>query len=213
MSKNARGRRQLIAGLGTTAAAVALGSAPAGAQAPASTYQPARHAADEWFANRPGKHRVILDTTTPEGIPDAIRFAGNLLAGSKSGYGVDEADMAVVICLRHGATVYAYNDALWSKYGRALRGANATEAAPTANPYNSGERPQLSDLAKRGVQFMVCGTASRGAARRVAGQNGDADAVFKEIEAGLIPNARIVAAGVVGVTHAQEYGYSYLFVG
>ena len=60
---------------------------------------------------------------------------------------------------------------------------------------------------------MVCGTASRGAARRVAGQNGDADAVFKEIEAGLIPNARIVAAGVVGVTHAQEFGYSYLFVG
>ena len=106
MSKNARGRRQLIAGLGTTAAAVALGSAPAGAQAPARTYQPARHAEDEWLSNRPGKHRVILDTTTPEAIPDAVRFAGNLFAGNKSGYDVDEADVAVVICLRHGATVY-----------------------------------------------------------------------------------------------------------
>ena len=33
-----------------------------------------RHAEDGWFANRPGKHRVILDTTQPEAIPDAIRF-------------------------------------------------------------------------------------------------------------------------------------------
>ncbi|NOT27675.1 MAG: hypothetical protein HOP16_16435 [Acidobacteria bacterium] len=212
MSKIKRGRRQLITGLGTSAAAIALGSAPAAAQT-ASAFQPARHAEDGWFANRPGKHRVILDTTTPEAIPDAVRFAGNLFTGNKAGYNVDDADVAIVICLRHAATVYGYNDALWSKYGRALRGTEAPGPAPTANPHNSGERPPLSDLAKRGIQFMVCGTASRGAARRVAGANGDADAVFKEIETGLIPNARLVAAGVVGVTHAQEYGYSYLFVG
>jgi intracellular sulfur oxidation DsrE/DsrF family protein len=202
----------LIAGLGTSAAAIALVGTPAAAQT-ASAFQPARHTEDGWFANRPGKHRVILDTTTPEAIPDAIRFAGNLFTGNKVGYSVDEGDVAIVICLRHSATVYAYNDALWSKYGRALRGTEVAGAAPSANPYNSGERAPLSDLAKRGVQFMVCGTASRGAARRVAGATGDADAVFKEIEAGLIPNARLVAAGVVGVTHAQEYGYSYLFVG
>jgi intracellular sulfur oxidation DsrE/DsrF family protein len=47
----------------------------------------------------------------------------------------------------------------------------------------------------------------------MAGQSGDADAVFKEMEANLIPSARIVAAGVVGVTHAQEYGFSYIYVG
>ena len=60
---------------------------------------------------------------------------------------------------------------------------------------------------------MVCATASRGIATRAAGPNGNADAIFKELEANLIPNGRLVAAGVVGVTHAQEHGYSYVYVG
>ena len=150
-------------------------------------------------------------------MADAIRFACNLFNGSKSGYSVDEADMAIVICLRHRATPFAYTDALWSKYGRVLDRAdeNTNSSAPfsTTNRYESGARRQLTDLAKRGVHFMVCGTASRGIAQRAAAPNGNADAVFKELEANLIPNGHIVAAGVVGVTHAQEHGYSYLYVG
>jgi intracellular sulfur oxidation DsrE/DsrF family protein len=218
MSKNARRRRQLIAGLGTTAAAVALGTGSAAAQSPARTFQPVRHPEDDWFAARPGKHRVVLDTVSVAGVEDAIRFANNLYNGSKSGYRVEEADMAMVICLRHRATPYAYTDALWSKYGRVLdrrdEGDNANGGpVPTVNRYNSGERTPLSDLARRGVHFMVCGTASRGIAQRAAGQTGNADAVFKELEANLIPNGHIVAAGVVGVTHAQEHGYAYLYVG
>ena len=217
MAKNANRRRQLIAGFGTTAAAVALGTGSAAAQSPAGTFQPVRHPEDDWFVTRPGKHRVVLDTTSAAGVADAIRFANNLFNGSKSGYRVDEADMAIVICLRHRATPHAYTDALWSKYGRVLdrrdEDTNASGPVPTTNLYNSGERPQLSDLARRGVHFMVCGTASRGIAQRAAGPNGNADAVFRELEATLIPNAHIVAAGVVGVTHAQEQGYSYLYVG
>jgi intracellular sulfur oxidation DsrE/DsrF family protein len=38
-----------------------------------------------------------------------------------------------------------------------------------------------------------------------------ADEVFAELAAGLIPNARMVPAGVVTVTRAQEYGYSLLY--
>ena len=125
--------------------------------------------------------------------------------------------MAIVICLRHRATPFAYTNTLWSKYGRVLdrrdEDSNATGPVPTTNLYNSGDRPQLAEMAKRGVQFMVCGTASRGIAQRAAGPSGNADAVFKELEATLIPNGHIVAAGVVGVTHAQEYGYTYLYVG
>jgi hypothetical protein len=29
----------------------------------------------------------------------------------------------------------------------------------------------------------------------------------------MIPSSRLVSAGVVGVTHAQEYGFSLLYVG
>ena len=72
---------------------------------------------------------------------------------------------------------------------------------------------QLRDAANRGVQFMVCGTASRGLAGRLAGQGGDADGVMKEMAANLIPSARIVPAGVVSVAHAQERGFALLYVG
>jgi intracellular sulfur oxidation DsrE/DsrF family protein len=197
---------------------VALGTSSAVAQAPArAAFQPVRHVEDDWFATRPGKHRVVLDTTSVAAVEDAIRFANNLFNGSKSGYRVEESDMAIVVCLRHRATPYAYTDALWSKYGRILdrrdEGDGSGGPIPTTNRHNTGDRQQLSELAKRGVHFMVCGTASRGIAQRAAGQTGTADAVFKELEANLIPNGHIVSAGVVGVTHAQEHGYSYLYVG
>ena len=159
----------------------------------------------------------MVDTVTAAGVEDAIRFTNNLFNGNKNGYGVDEADMAIVVCLRHRATPLAYVDALWSQYGRILdrrdESGDTTTPVPTTNRYNTGERAQLSELARRGTQFMVCGTASRAIAQRIAGANGNVDAVFKELQAHLIPNGHIVAAGVVGVTHAQERGYTYLYVG
>jgi intracellular sulfur oxidation DsrE/DsrF family protein len=136
---------------------------------------------------------------------------GNLYTGHQTGYNVPESDLAIIVVLRHSATGYGYNNALWSKHGQGLDSKAATP--PAGNPYDSGDRVQLSALARRGVQFMVCGTASRGISRRLAGEKGDADVTFKEMEANLIASARIVPAGVVGVTHAQEYGFSYLYVG
>ena len=214
MTKHVKGRRQMMTGLGVTATAVALGAASIDAQSPAGTFAPARHEPDEWMGKLPGKHRVVLDVTSPGGIPDAIRFTGNLFTGNKTGYGVEEADVAIIMVLRHSATAYGYTDAIWSKYGKSMAsGGDPAAAPPTTNTYNTGDRMQLADLAKRGVRFMVCGTASRGLSRRIAGQTADADAVLKEMEAHHIPSARRGAAGVVGVTHAQEYGFSLLFVG
>ena len=57
-------------------------------------------------------------------------------------------------------------------------------------------------------------SASRGIAGRLAGQGGDAEALLKtEMVPNLLPNSRLVAAGVVGVLHAQERGFRLLFVG
>jgi hypothetical protein len=39
---------------------------------------------------------------------------------------------------------------------------------------------------------------------------GDADALYKEFASNLIPNSHLVAAGVVAVNRAQEYGYTLL---
>jgi intracellular sulfur oxidation DsrE/DsrF family protein len=210
MKHDGRTRRRLVAGLGAAAGAIAVGTRRTEA-GEAAAFEPVRHAQDDWMSKMPGKHRVVLDVTTPEGMPDAIRFVGNLYTGHQTGYNVPESDLAIIVVLRHSATAYGYDNALWSTHGKVLDAKAATP--PTGNPYDSGDRVQLSALAKRGVQFMVCGTASRGISRRLAGEKGDADAVFKEMETHLIRSARLVPAGVVGATHAQEHGFSYLFVG
>ncbi len=212
MAKQNKSRRAVLAGFGAIAAAGALGTSNAAAQAssPApAPFTPALHDEDAWMSAVPGRHRVVVDVTSPEGVPDGLRFVGNLLTAHKSGYGVDEMDVAVIVCLRHGATPYGYNDPIWSKYGKTFD----AKTAPSANPYNSGNQLQMADLAKRGVRFMVCGLASRRLAGRIAGQTGDAESVLKEFGANLVPSGRIVPAGVVGVTHAQERGFALLYVG
>ena len=211
MAKQMKTRRSILAGLGAAAAAGALGTRGAQAQGPTAAFGPAMHDEDAWMSAMPGKHRVVLDVTSPDGMPDVVRFIGNLFTGHKSGYGVEETDLAILVCLRHGATPYGYGDGVWSKYGKTID-PKATPP-PSGNPFNSGTRMQLRDAATRGVQFMVCGTASRGLAGRLAGQGGDADGVMKEMAANLIPSARIVPAGVVSVTHAQERGFALLYVG
>jgi intracellular sulfur oxidation DsrE/DsrF family protein len=212
MAKQNKSRRAVLAGFGAIAAAGALGTSNAAAQAssPApAPFTPALHDEDAWMSAVPGRHRVVVDVTSPEGVPDGLRFVGNLLTAHKSGYGVDEMDVAVIVCLRHGATPYGYTDPIWSKYGKTFD----AKTAPSANPYNSGNQLQMADLAKRGVRFMVCGLASRRLAGRIAGQTGDAESVLKEFGANLVPSGRIVPAGVVGVTHAQERGFALLYVG
>lgn len=203
--------------MGAAAAAVALGGARASAQVPPPTaFKAMRHDKDAWLDKIPGKHRMVLDVTTANGVPEALGFANNLFGGNKSGYNLDDADLAIVICLRHFATVFAFTDPVWAKYGKAMADAvkytARTGEAPTSNPHNTAPRSALDGLAKRGVQFMVCDTASHRFARMLAG-SGDGEAVYKEMAANMIPSSRFVAAGVVGTSRAQEYGYSLLFVG
>ncbi len=219
MKRDMWSRRSLMSLVGA-ATTMALGSRAANAQtpstSPAAPYQPARHDKDAWFDKMPGKHRVVLDVTTASGVGEALGFAGNFFSGNKSGYDLDDGDLAMVICLRHSATVFGFTDPIWAKHGKALADAvkytSRTGETPAANPYNAAPRSAFDGLAKRGVQFMVCDTASHRFARMLAG-SGDGEAVYKEMAANMISSSRFVPAGVVGVTRAQEYGYRLLFVG
>jgi hypothetical protein len=211
-------RRSLMSRMSALAAAFALGDRQASAQAAAAPFQPARHPQDEWLDKIPGKHRVVFDVTSARGVPDALHFANNIYSGNKSLYGLDEADLAVVIVLRHAATAFGYADAIWAKHGKALAAAASYtdpkgSESPTANPFNAMRSETFNEMAKRGVQFGVCDSASHGLARRIAGSNGDADATYKEIVTGMIPSSRLLVVGVLGVTRAQEYGYSVVHVG
>src|SRR5580765_5368243 len=83
----------------------------------ASTWQPARHAEDDWMDQTPAKHRMVFDTTTPDGFGHALLFGSNFLDTNKNAYSLDYSDVAVMIIVRHNSTPFAYNDILWSKYG------------------------------------------------------------------------------------------------
>ena len=70
--------------------------------------QPGRHAQDDWFDQLPGRHRLLLDTTTANGFGSALLYANNFLNSSQTGYGLKDSDSAVVIVVRHFSTVFAY---------------------------------------------------------------------------------------------------------
>ena len=224
MSNELYPRRSMMSGLGAAVAAFALGSGTGAAQTPARQFQPARHPQDAWLDAVAGKHRTFIDAATVTGAGEGMLYANNLYEANKSGYSLSEQDIAVVVCLRHFATAFAFNDAIWSKYGK-LMGTMLeftdpkTKQPPSTNLLNSADYgmalPNLGNtiesVVKRGTRFAVCDMATHffaGEIAKASGQN--ADATYKELVANTIPNSRMVAAGVVAVNRAQEYGYTLL---
>lgn len=213
---------RLGAGAGAMGAAVA-GSSVAMAQAPAdAAFRPARHAQDDWYDKVPGVHRFVFDTASAEGMAWALQFASNYYTANTDTYGLKDSDLAVVIIARHKSTPFAYNDAMWAKYGKQLSDQTdftdpKTKMPPTVNLYlaeDSGlqQAGKMAALIKKGAQFAVCGMSTRGVAGRIAKANGlETDAVFKEITANLIGNSHVVPAGILAVNRAQERGYTFTY--
>lgn len=204
--------------LGAQSAQPAAPATAATPAPPATSFRPARHAQDAWLDAVPGKHRIVLDATSAAGAGQGIGYSNNVYNGNRTGYQLENADIALVLVLRHDATAFAFNNAMWKKYGSVFAELTGYKhetdpGPPTSNPRNSGERPPLDRLAARGAHFIVCGLATGLYAGQIAGQSGDRAAVYKELESNMVANAHIMSAGVVGITRAQEYGYSMIYVG
>jgi intracellular sulfur oxidation DsrE/DsrF family protein len=219
-------RRWFLGRLGIGAGLVGAtlaGSPAAVAQGAGSSWKPARHPQDDWFEAIPGKHRFVFDTTSPEGMQMALQFCANYFNANNQAYELKDDDLAVVIVARHKSTSFAYNDSMWAKYGQQLSAQSGfvdpkTNKPPSMNLYETADRGvvqdgrALNDLIKRGVQFAVCQTSSRGISGAIArAAGGDADKILQEISANLIANARIVPAGILAVNRAQERGYSFVY--
>jgi len=206
-------RRAMLSVMGAAAAGVALATTSTHAQSSTTSapFAPARHKEDAWLDTLPGKHRVFIDTASLESANEALLYAGNLFLANMSGYGLNDGDIATVVCFRHYSTIFAFNNDMWAKYGKTL--AESSKYVNPRNPETPTANPQrgIDGLAKRGVHFAICGMATR----RIAGQIATASVsktedVFAELVANTIPNGHVMAAGVVATTRAQEYGYSLL---
>jgi intracellular sulfur oxidation DsrE/DsrF family protein len=222
LSRVAAGAAAFGAAFGAASPAQAQ-SAPAPAAAP-ERWVAARHPEDEWFDETTAKHRFFIDTISPEGLGQAMAFSRNFFEANASGYGLTDADLAQIICLRHKSTPFAFSDAMWAKYGAALSERAdgfldpKTKQVPTTNVYQAAgygsalknNGVTLDALAKRGLRMAVCAMATRRAASTIAEKSGaKVDDVFKELTGHLVPNAHMVAAGIVAVNRAQERGYTF----
>jgi hypothetical protein len=208
-------RRSFFSGLATIATAFSFGSAKAsaGQQKPsAERWEPAHYAKDDWFDQIPGKHRLFFDTLTDGGLREARGFANNYFDGNKSGYGLEANDLAVIVCLRHSATPFAFGDPFWAKYGPIVaESLTLSDPKLTANPHRAG----LEALIKRGVHYAVCDMASHRYAGMIARKidGASADEVYRDMAASVVGNGHFVAAGIIAVNRAQERGYSIAFSG
>jgi len=221
------GRRSFLSKLGIGFAAGGAASAPTLAAAQAASgsagrWQPERHGLDDWLDQIPGKHRYVLDTQTPEGFGNALAFLTNYFNVNQNAYSLKDEDLAVVLIARHLSTLFAYNDAVWKKYGASITQRTnfndpMTKQPPTINLFNStaygpaltNRGTTIDSLLKRGLRLGVCQVSTRGyVAGLAAATGGNADAVYTEVVANILPNARLVPAGIVAVNRAQERGYS-----
>jgi hypothetical protein len=208
-------------GAGVTAAGVVGKVEFANAQSAPTSFTPARHAQDDWMDKIPGKHRFVFDTTTPASFGAALAYANNFLTASQTGYGLTDQDGAIIIVARHFSTVYAYNDAMWTKYGKVMppmvtMDDPRTKQRAVTNLYAVQGVPDLPslgttipDVLKRGVHFAVCQMATQFFSGMLAQQTGStADAVYKELTSNLIANSHLAPAGIVAVNRAQEHGFT-----
>lgn len=211
-------RRRFLARLGigsATLGALVASALPARAQSPSA---PRRHPVDDWMDALPTAHRMLFDAVSPDGLDDIRHYASNVFAANRSGYGLESRDVGVLVILRHSATPYAYNDAMWAKYGSVFATElkildPKTQKAPAANPANAGGET-LDALSDQGAHFGVCAMATRRFAGLVARSNGStADAVVDELGKNLVRNAHLTPAGIVAVGRAQERGYAFGFAG
>ena len=208
-------RRSFLTGLNagvTSIAAIAFGGVAMAREKskPGTRFEPARHDKDDWMDALPGKHRLLFDTTSENGFSEALLFANNFLIVNRNDYGLENKDLAVIVVARHLSTGFGFNNEMWAKYGASMTGpAGPRTSQPKEAPKTNTHAASLDSLSKQGVQFAVCSMATHALAGWIAGAvGGNADAIFAELTANLVSNARMVPAGIVAVNRAQERGYS-----
>ena len=113
---------------------------------------------------------------------------------------------------------------LLDRYGVLTRGAVAAEAVPggfatlykVLSTFEDAGRCQRGYFVESlgGAQFAVCMMSTRNLSGVISrANNTKTDDVYAELTSNLIGNARMVPAGIVAFSRAQEHGYSVASVG
>lgn len=205
MTANSSNRRHFIAsvaGMASVAAAASvLPLAGAAADMPATT-----GTWDDSWTQRLGKHRVAFEQYELEQSPAPVWFVSRVMDGYKEVLGTTDADLGMVLVLRHEAVPYFFSDALWAKYdiAKGMKEMDPSTKAPyRVNPL----REEVQGLQKRGVIVLGCNRAVTAFVTRMAEEaKADRAAVEAEVRANLFPGVILQPNGVYAVARAQDVG-------
>lgn len=174
--------------------------------------------AADWLEALDAPNRMLFDApSSNNGVP--LVHALNYL-NSWNAAGVEDADIDAVITLYGATTFHGLDDSMWAKYDLgAVMGETDLAGAPyEANPwrvapvFDGATLPPASieALSGRGATFIMCNNALTYFAGKVAAARGlDAEAVYGDMKAHILPEVTLVPAMVVALDRAQQAGLSY----
>ena len=175
---------------------------------------------DRWLQGLKASHRQFFDAPSPGGgIP--LVHVMNYYDTYNKAYGVKDADIDAVLTFYGATTLYAVNDAAWAKYklGEFLETIDpATSKPATSNPWRSAPvalgmtlpGASIEALHKRGATFILCNNALEIFSGMLAAKRGlQADAVYQDLKASILPQVELVPGMVIAVEQAMRAGLSY----
>lgn len=215
--------QNVVGGTAAIAAGGATGELLAQQQGGIPVYPPPQGGWDLAWTDRVerARYRAVFDAAE---IGDGIAMTNVqvYMAGYKEVYNAADADMAVVLVIRHQAIQMALNDAIWeqAKFGEALNLKDQSTGEPTRrNPWGPrrnadgtpGRAGPIDGLIARGAIVLCCNLALM----RVAGQYArtakiPVEEARKLFIDSLIPGVIRQTSGVFATTRAQAAGAQFI---
>jgi hypothetical protein len=221
MSISTRARRRtLVATLAALASVIAVAARPAPGVARPATHGGGPTPSDHGLVGLTAKHKQFFDSPAPAGGIPLVHIM-NYYDTLNRVYHVSDADIDGVGTFYGATTFYGLNDKVWAKYrlGEFLETVDPATGKPAvANPWRASPvvlgltLPQASieSLQKRGATFILCNNALQIFSGLLAKARGlDANAVYADLAANILPGVELVPGMVVAVEQAHDAHLSY----
>lgn len=218
LSRRPTNRRSFLAGGAAVAAAAVSLDAPR--LEALSTRLAGRIDPEAWLQRLNGRHRQLFDSPR---VNDGIMLVHmlNYYDTYRQAYGAPDADVNGVGTFYGETTVLGLGDTVWRKYrlGEVIALNDPATGKPAVrniwrqDPVLEGlslPRAGIEALQARGATFIICNNAMTFFAEMVAKAQGvEAEAVYEDFKAAILPGVVLVPAMVIAIEKAQQAGLSY----
>jgi hypothetical protein len=213
-------RTLIVASLAIAAGAVGFVARPTPLNANTTSRPATIEPSNNWLKGLKAKHRQFFDNPAPNG-GIALVHVMNYYDTYNKAFSVKDADINAVLTFYGATTFYGLNDNAWAKYrlGEFLETNDAATGKPaTANPWRSAPTilgitlppASIESLQKRGATMILCNNALTIFSSLLAAKRGlDAQVVYEDLKANILPGVELIPGMVVAVEQAQRAGLSY----